>query len=103
MKIKILLITLMFLITACGYTPIFKTSTNLFKIEEYETLGNTQIANNFINSLKKFENNSENSLESIFISIDAKKNKEALLKDSSGKIITYKVDLVFKIIVKIIS
>ena len=97
-KIFNLVISLIFLISlsSCGYTPIFSKKDVKFKIEEYSIDGNTNIANRIVKNLKKFERRSKNitsELKEISLSINVQMNKNTAVKDSKGKILTYKLDV----------
>ena len=92
----ILLIVLLIFINGCsGYKPIF-SSTNLeFNIANYSLEDNKTLGEKIYSRLKrasKLNKNNENVRE-IDILIKASQNKKATAKDSSGKILQYKISL----------
>ena len=99
----ILLIVLLIFINGCaGYKPIF-SSTNLeFDIANYSLEDNKTLGEKIYLKLKrasKLNENNENVRE-IDILIKASQNKKATAKDSSGKILQYKISLNFDIKIK---
>ena len=92
----ILLIVLLIFINGCsGYKPIF-SSTNLeFNIANYSLEDNKTLGEKIYSRLKrasKLNDNNEN-VRKIDILIKASQNKKATVKDSSGKILQYKISL----------
>ena len=99
----ILLIVLLIFINGCsGYKPIF-SSTNLeFDIANYSLEDNKTLGEKIYSRLKrasKLNGNNEN-VRKIDILIKASQNKKATAKDSSGKILQYKISLNFDIKIK---
>ncbi|MDC0247974.1 hypothetical protein OAK00_02350 [Pelagibacteraceae bacterium] len=92
----ILPIILLILINACaGYEPIFSSTNLKFKISDYSIQGDKRLGNKIYSKLhsisKSNEKNSE--IQSLNFLINAAKEKTAVSKDSSGKIIQYKITL----------
>ena len=92
----ILLIVLLIFINGCsGYKPIF-SSTNLeFDIANYSLEDNKTLGEKIYSKLKrasKLNGNNEN-VRKIDILIKASQNKKATAKDTSGKILQYKISL----------
>ena len=92
----ILLIVLLIFINGCsGYKPIF-SSTNLeFNIANYSLEDNKTLGEKIYSRLKrasKLNGNNEN-VRKIDILIKASQNKKATAKDTSGKILQYKISL----------
>ena len=92
----ILLIVLLIFINGCSdYKPIF-SSTNLeFNIANYSLEDNKTLGEKIYSRLKrasKLNGNNEN-VRKIDILIKASQNKKATAKDSSGKILQYKISL----------
>ena len=92
----ILLIVLLIFINGCsGYKPIF-SSTNLefdianYSLEDDKTLGEKIYLR--LQRVSKLNKNNEN-VRKIDILIKASQNKKATVKDSSGKILQYKISL----------
>ena len=90
------------LVYSCGYTPIFSSKNIKFKIVEIQKRGDTNIAGLFAESVKKNQSNLDN-LQKISLIIDASKNKTTLVKDQSGKILSYKLEIIIKANAKRIS
>ena len=100
---SILLIMLLIFINGCsGYKPIF-SSTNLefdianYSLENDKTLGKKIYLK--LQRASKLNENNEN-VRKIDILIKASQNKKATAKDSSGKILQYKISLNFDIKIK---
>jgi len=90
-------------VSACnGYKPIFSTSNLKFKIADYSISGDknlgTQIYNKLYNISRSTEINSE--VKNIYILINTSKEKKASAKDSTGKILGYKINLSASITIK---
>ena len=103
-KITYLIISIIFLIfiNACaGYKPIYITNLQ-FKIVDYSIKSNNklgrQIYYKLYNLSKSSKNNAE--LQSVIITIDTTKEKDATAKDSTGKILEYRIILNSNIIIK---
>ncbi len=100
--LPIFLILSIFLVSCADYKPIFGSSNLNFEIANYSIKGNKNLGkniylklNNFLNSRK---NNSEN--KTITLLIDVSEKKVPTTKDSSGKVLEYKLTLNTKIIIK---
>ena len=103
-KITYLIISIIFLnfINACaGYKPIYVKNLQ-FEIADYSIKANKklgrQIYSKLYNLSKSNKNNTE--IQSITIIIAATKNKNATVKDSSGKVLEYRIILTSNIIIK---
>ena len=103
-KITYPIISIIFLIfiNACaGYKPIYTTNVQ-FEIADYSIKSNNklgrEIYNKLYNLFKPNENNPE--AKSVTITIDTTKNKDATSKDSTGKILEYRIILNSDIIIK---
>ena len=103
-KITYLIISIIFLnfINACGgYKPIYTTKNLQFKIVDYSIKSNNKLGRQIyykLHNLFKSSNNNEEA-QSITITIDIQKNKEATTKDSSGKTLEYKIILNSNIVI----
>ena len=82
-----------------GYKPIFGASNLKFQIEEYEVRGNKVLGNKLYSKLHSLSKSSKNKndVRSFNILIDVSQTKNPTTKDSSGKILEYKIDLAVKI------
>ena len=97
----ILIITLIFINACAEYKPIYTTNLQ-FKIADYSIESNQRLGRQIyskLNSLSKF---SEDNLEvqSINIIINTEKDKQATAKDSTGKILEYRIILNSNIVIK---
>ena len=104
-KISYLLISLIFLIniSACtGYKPIFGSSNLEFKIVDYSISGDKKLGNQIYSKLYNYSKSNENVPEAnkIYILIHSSQNKKATAKNSTGKILEYKIILNSNIVVK---
>ena len=89
-KKHIVLISLIFFLTNCGFSPIYVKNTNTnFSIENVNYQGDQEL-NNFLkihlNQYKK-----ENSNRKIFIEAKSGYEKKILTKNSSGDVTNYKL------------
>jgi len=93
---SIFILTAFILMNQCaGYKPIFSTADIQFKIVDKEIKGNELLGNRLyskLNILSKSKNN-EQDIRSIVLILDVGKTKSATSKDSSGKILEYKINL----------
>ena len=91
-----LLIVLLIFINGCsGYKPIFNSTNLEFDIANYSLEDNKTLGEKIYSRLKrasKLNGNNEN-VRKIDILIKASQNKKATVKDSSGKILQYKISL----------
>jgi len=90
----ILFITLLLSLYGCaGYKPIFSTNSLPFEISEYSVKGDRLIGNKIYSRLHNLSksNKNENNIRSLNISIDCSKNKEATSKDTTGKILEFRL------------
>lgn len=101
-KIFIMTILVCFLNSCTGYTPIFSEKNINFKIEKIEKKGDQKIGNFLVENLNINQSNADN-IEKISLSIYTTKNKTSIIKDKSGKIVSYKLQINIRAIVKIIS
>ena len=102
-KITYLIISIIFLTfinTCAGYKPLYTTNLQ-FKIVDYSIKSNKklgrQIYYKLYNLFKSNQNNAE--AQSVTITIDVTKNKNATTKDSTGKILEYRIILNSNIII----
>ena len=99
---SIFILAVFILINQCaGYKPIFSTTNLQFKIAEHEIKGNKLLGNKLysrLHILSKSKNNEQN-IRNITLILNVKKTKSATSKDSSGKILEYKINLNTQVIV----
>ena len=93
------LLTLVFLLNNCtGYKPIFGSSNLQFNIVDYKIEGNEILSQKIYSQLHRSSKSvkSEDKRD-ISLTISTEKNKLATSKDSSGKILEYKITINSKI------
>ena len=100
--LSILLILSILLGSCADYTPIFGSSNLNFEIANYSIKGNKKLGKNIYSKLNNLlnsrENNSNN--KTVTLLIDVSESKVPTTKDSSGKVLEYKLTLSTKIIIK---
>ena len=97
-KISYLLISLILLlnISACtGYKPIFSSSNIQFKITDYSITGDKKLGNQIYSKLYDLSRTTKKTSETknIYLLINVSKDKNATAKDSTGKILGYRINL----------
>ena len=86
----IIIISLIFFLNNCGFTPIYLNNTDVnFSIEQIDYLGDREL-NNFLKiNLNKYKNiESDNK---IFIEVNSSYEKIILSKDGAGKVTNYQL------------
>ncbi len=104
-KIFYLLTTFVLLIyieSCTGYKPIFGSSNLEFTITDYSILGDKKLGNQIYSKLYGLSQSTKNTLETknIYVLINASQNKNATAKNSSGKILGYRINLFTTIAIK---
>ena len=91
----ILLIILINIVACAGYEPIFGPTNLKFKIVDYSISGDKKLGNQIYSKLFNLSKSNKNEQESrsIYIRIKTVKEKNATAKDSTGKILEYKINL----------
>ena len=93
---SIFILVAFILINQCsGYKPIFSKTNIQFKIVDKEIKGNKLLGNRLyskLHVLSKSKNNDEN-IRNILLILDVTKIKSPTSKDSSGKVLEYKINL----------
>ena len=103
---KIIYLIIIFLfssyIYACaGYKPIFSSSNLQFKIINHSIEGDKKLGNQIYSNLYNLYKSNENNpnAKNINIIINLSKNKKATVKDSTGKILEYVINLKINILI----
>ena len=87
---KILLVFLIFILSSCGYSSIYKNSENKDLMIVIEGMNGDKEINELIkNQLKIYS--SKNSLNTFYVSFDTNFQKNIISKNSSGKISKYQI------------
>ncbi len=97
-KKNIILISLIFFFTSCGFTPIYLKNTNVnFSIEQLNFKGDRELSNFLKINLNQFKN--KKSENKIYVDVDSKYEKTILSKDGAGKATNYelKAEVIFLI------
>ena len=99
---SLFLINLIIFVYSCaGYEAIYKQNIK-FEIAEYSLMGDKNLANRIYFNLKNLSKTKQNEPDarSIDIFIKVLKTKKSTIKNSSGKVLEYKINLNTLIIVK---
>ena len=90
LKKNITILTLIFFLANCGFTPIYLKNDNIkFSIEQIEFAGDRDL-NNFLKiNLDRYK--SEKNSNKIFLNIKTEYEKNIFTKDSTGKISSYQL------------
>ncbi len=76
-----------------GYKPIFDSSNIKFKIADHSVAGDNKLSNQIYSKLYNVSNKDNPSAQSVRITIRVNKDKIATVKDTTGKILEYKINL----------
>jgi hypothetical protein len=99
MKKNIILISLIFFLTNCGFSPIYvKNNNTFFSIENIDYSGDKEL-NDFLRiNLNQYKN--KNSDKKIFIKAVSEYEKIILTKDQAGKVTNYKLSAKVTFLIK---
>ena len=90
-KKNIILISLIFFLTSCGFTPVYLNNTNLnFSIEQVNFTGDKDLNNFLKTNLIKYKN--KKSDNKIYIEANSTYEKIVLSKDGAGEITSYQLE-----------
>ena len=97
-KKNTIIISLIFILTSCGFTPIYLNNNNInFSIEQVDYIGDKEL-NNFLKiQLNKYKKKDVD--DKIYIEVNSVYNKNVLSKNEAGEATNYelKVDVTFLI------
>ena len=98
-KKNIIIISLIFILTSCGFTPIYLNNNNInFSIEQVDYIGDKEL-NNFLKiQLNKYKK--KNVDDKIFIEAESVYNKSVLSKNEAGEITNYELKAEVTFLVK---
>ena len=89
-KIKIIFMSLIFLLANCGFGPIYvKNTNNNFSIENVIYNGDRELNNFLKTNLNQYKNEATN--KKVYIEAISKYKKIILTKNTTGKITNYKL------------
>ena len=99
MRKNIILISLIFFLTNCGFSPIYvKNNNTFFSIENIDYSGDKEL-NDFLRiNLNQYKN--KNSDKKIFIKAVSEYEKIILTKDQAGKVTNYKLSAKVTFLIK---
>jgi len=91
LKKNIIILTLIFFLANCGFTPIYLKNDNVnFSIEQIEFKGDRDL-NNFLKiNLDRYKNQKNDN--KISLDVETKYEKNILSKDGTGKISSYQLN-----------
>ena len=91
LKKNITIISLIFFLTNCGFTPIYLGNNNInFSIEQINFTGDRELNNFFKIHLKKYKNDETD--KKFFIEAESRYEKVILSKDQTGKVSNYQLE-----------
>ena len=89
-KKNIILISLIFFLTNCGFTPIYLKNNNVnFSIEQVSYKGDRELNNFLKTNLNKYKN--EKSENKVYVDAESKYEKTILTKDGAGEVTNYQL------------
>ena len=99
LKKNIIILSLIFFLTNCGFTPIYLKNNNInFSIEQVEYTGDRDF-NNFLKiDLEKYKDEKKDN--KIFLNVNSKYEKIILSKDNTGKITGYQLEIEVIFVIK---
>ena len=88
---NIILISLIFFLTHCGFTPIYLQNTDVnFSIDQVKYTGDREINNFFKTNLNQYKN--EKVENKIYIEVNSVYEKIILSKDGTGAVTNYQLE-----------
>ena len=98
-KIKIIFISLIFLLANCGFSPIYvKNTNNNFSIENVIYNGDRELNNFLKTNLNQYKNEEAN--KKVYIEAISKYEKIILTKNTVGKVTNYKLTAIVTFLIK---
>ena len=95
MKKLIFIVIALFILSNCGYTPIYSSKENNFYIKEISQKDRSKLNTKIINNIEKFSNqNSENIIQ---LEISSNKKIDIILKDQKGDPSKFKMTIFLNI------
>tara|TARA_B110000003_G_scaffold44325_1_gene41876 strand:- start:1021 stop:1467 length:447 start_codon:yes stop_codon:yes gene_type:complete len=97
-KKNIIIISLIFILTSCGFTPIYLKNNNVsYSIEQVKFTGDRELNNFLKTNLNRYKNENDNK---IFIEAKSEYNKIILTKDGTGEVTNYQLEAEVIFIIK---
>jgi len=89
-KKKLVIISLIFVLTSCGFTPIYLKNNNVnFSIEQISYAGDRELNNFLKTNLNQYKNKDVDN--KIYIEAKSEYNKIVLSKDGTGEVTNYEL------------
>ncbi len=89
-KKKLVIISLIFVLTSCGFTPIYLKNNNVnFSIEQVSYAGDRELNNFLKTNLNQYKNKDVDN--KIYIEAKSEYNKIVLSKDGTGEVTNYEL------------
>ena len=99
MKKSIIVLSLIFFLSNCGFAPIYQKSTNVnFSIEQISYLGDRELNNFLKTNLSKYKNKKTDN--KINIEATSVYKKIILSKDATGEVTNYQLEAEVKFLIK---
>ena len=98
-KKNTIIISLIFILTSCGFTPIYLNNNNInFSIEQVDYIGDKEL-NNFLKiQLNKYKKKDVDN--KIYIEVNSVYNKNVLSKNEAGEVTNYELKVEVTFLVK---
>ena len=98
-KKNTIIISLIFILTSCGFTPIYLNNNNInFSIEQVDYIGDKEL-NNFLKiQLNKYKKKDVD--DKIYIEVESIYNKSVLSKNEAGEVTNYELKVEVTFLVK---
>ena len=90
---KSIILLSLFLLTACGYTPLYIAKKENFYISEIQSNNKNNYYYYFKNNLKSYMQGDQVNKKNLKIKIDLSKNKKTISKDSKGNPLIYSLEI----------
>ena len=88
---------LLFIVTGCGFTPIYTSKNSNFAITQLGTTGDNKLNRIIIEKLTNYKD--ANASKQLILTINTSLNKEVSSKDSKGNPKTYRINLKSNIVI----
>ncbi len=90
---KSIILLSLFLLTACGYTPLYIAKKDNFYISDIQSNNKNNYYYYFKNHLKSYMQGDQVNKKNLKIEIDLSKNKKTISKDSKGNPLIYSLEI----------
>lgn len=95
MKKIIITLSLIFLYSCSGYTPIYTSSQNNFYINEIEISDDSRLIKKIIKSLKPYT--IENDKKKINLKLDIERQENVIMKDAKGDPASFEIKIILNV------